>query len=331
MKAKATLSRTFMRSKLREIYADPKALEESFAGEDLPEDLADWLARLALLAGVPFNYLVPDEAMLPPESIRFFYLDPNWIEALVDGALSIGRSLNSDTNSPQMNLQRAAYPRTQRGVTRMKKSLRPRLFGMQAKLGDIGEKVITGFLLRSSLVIDYPDMGVNIYPEGHTPSDPNPERLEILRYERLGPNSDTLICLVEGDAYRVDIHEAPQALHYGVDCIDADCKVDGQDALAVKNLHTFGIKQNSQTLETGTEVQEIVMSDEAAKTDISSAMRSECRVIEMSTLANIIKDVNQAATPPPGTDPPTSIDSAQMGFEMTEGVGMVSFYKSTES
>ncbi len=31
-----------------------------------------WFAELSILKGVPFNYLVPDESMLPIESIRFF-------------------------------------------------------------------------------------------------------------------------------------------------------------------------------------------------------------------------------------------------------------------
>ena len=48
------------------------------------------LAELRLLHGVPFTYLVPDATLLPPESIRFFYLDRNWTDALVDGVLSIG-------------------------------------------------------------------------------------------------------------------------------------------------------------------------------------------------------------------------------------------------
>lgn len=55
-----------------------------------PEHVIDYLAKLALLYGVPFENLVPDARMLPPESMRFFYVDPNWTEAIVDGALSTG-------------------------------------------------------------------------------------------------------------------------------------------------------------------------------------------------------------------------------------------------
>ena len=55
----------------------------------MPAALADWLARLRLLYGVPFNYLVPDSRLLPQESVRFFYIDRNFTDRLVDGALSV--------------------------------------------------------------------------------------------------------------------------------------------------------------------------------------------------------------------------------------------------
>ena len=39
---------------------------------ELPETVRSWFENLILLEGVPFRYLVPDECMLPAESIRFF-------------------------------------------------------------------------------------------------------------------------------------------------------------------------------------------------------------------------------------------------------------------
>src|SRR2546430_17594012 len=47
-------------------------------------------APLRLLVGVPFQYLVPDAAMLPEESIRFFHIDRSWTDRLVDGVLTVG-------------------------------------------------------------------------------------------------------------------------------------------------------------------------------------------------------------------------------------------------
>lgn len=41
---------------------------------ELPKTVRDWLADLEQLKGVPFNYLVPEETILPQESLRFFKL-----------------------------------------------------------------------------------------------------------------------------------------------------------------------------------------------------------------------------------------------------------------
>jgi hypothetical protein len=202
--------------------------------------------------------------------------------------------------------------------------VRAKIFGMTAEPVD-ETTTISGFLLRSSLVIDYPGMGVNVYPFDHTPGDPDPKMLDILRLEQLGPGSDTLICLVAGDAYRVDIHEAPQALHYGIDCFQDKCKIVGNSVDAVKKLYTFGISKEEKE---GVTTNSITMSTSVTPIDISSCFRKNTRVLAMDSLANLILNTNQASTPPPDTTKPTSIDSAIMGFEMTEGVGMVSFIKS---
>ncbi|MFD4394594.1 hypothetical protein [Kitasatospora sp. NPDC058478] len=68
-----------------------------------------WLDRLPLLEMVPFEHLVPDARMLPPESIRFFHVDPGWIRAAVDGALSVGvgHALDADLNTLATGIQDA--------------------------------------------------------------------------------------------------------------------------------------------------------------------------------------------------------------------------------
>ena len=73
-------------------YFSPNATKKvaSDAEKEAWNYITDWLSRLRLLDGVPFPYIVPSEGMLPSESIRFFHLDRNWLDALVDGALSTG-------------------------------------------------------------------------------------------------------------------------------------------------------------------------------------------------------------------------------------------------
>jgi len=46
----------------------------------LPPYMESFLAHIRLLVGVPFEYLIPDDRLLPPESIRFFYVDRSWTD-----------------------------------------------------------------------------------------------------------------------------------------------------------------------------------------------------------------------------------------------------------
>ena len=47
--------------------------------------IKEWILDKLHLHGVPAHYLIPDPSYLPAESIRFFYTDKNWTEALMDG------------------------------------------------------------------------------------------------------------------------------------------------------------------------------------------------------------------------------------------------------
>lgn len=60
-----------------------------------------WLNALRRLELLSLSHLVPDPRALPTESIRFAYLDPAWVRAAVDGALSVGvgHALDADLNA----------------------------------------------------------------------------------------------------------------------------------------------------------------------------------------------------------------------------------------
>ncbi len=76
---------------LRAVLASERARDvvRAATGEQL-HPVREWLDRLAVLDMLPFDQLVPDPRMLPPESARFFYVDEGWVRAAVDGALSVG-------------------------------------------------------------------------------------------------------------------------------------------------------------------------------------------------------------------------------------------------
>lgn len=295
---RSLLRRSDFQNRVANLFRSPEVLTSFLSSPEIPDDLRDWLSRLRILKGVPFNYLVPDERMLPPESIRFFHVDMNWVDAVIDGAFSIGRNLTTDENNPSFNQDAAVMPAMQPQIAKQSAALRANALGLEPPTASL--QSVSGFLLRSTVVSSYRGLGVEAYPDS---TNKNP--LEIIRLEPLGDNSDTLLCLVDGDISRVDIHEAPEHLHYGIDTYSYDSK--NHKVTADKVIRKFEKTGNNVTF-TGKTITR----------DISSSFRSDSpRVLKASVLAKIIAEVN-------GT---SGIDSAEMGFEMTQGVGQVSFNK----
>jgi hypothetical protein len=151
---------------------------------ELPETVTAWFADLTLLHGVPFSYLVPDERLLPPESIRFFWVDWRWVECLLDGAFSVGRAMPVD------------HQRDQKHATSTAKAL------IQTP-----HEIVTGLLLRSDVVTGWPGLLV----DGHDRQ--TNETKPPLRMERMSKN--VLLCMFAGDVTAVDIHQKPETLHFG--------------------------------------------------------------------------------------------------------------------
>jgi hypothetical protein len=289
---------------------------------ELPESVRTWFADLALLKGLPFNYLVPDECMLPTESIRFFQVDQSWVECLLDGAFSIGRVLPQDHD---------------RDGGLRKTDLSEHL---------TCERKLSGFLLRSDVVSGWPgllvdgcifindasrkifnrinntaipdelqaifkqsglslpeplsvkklnehgwqilDQDKNLYYTVTYSDDRMEIRIRLLRMDRLSKN--VLLCLFEGVIEAVDIHLKPETLHFGITEGDDDHRSD--DGSPAKWYKT-------KRGENGDELKDWV--------DVSI---KDNRVIEITDLAAKIT---------------TSGNSAEFALQMIEGVERVRF------
>lgn len=139
--------------------------------------IVEWLQALRQLKGVPLGYLVPHTDMLPPESLRFFAVDPHWLDALCDGALSLRDSGAADTD-----LRSAAL-----------------------ELATAGECRVTGFLLRSVAVWRWPKIDIRAFTDGDSePATP-------LREDRPAP--DVLLALYRGTLREVQLAEPARTLH----------------------------------------------------------------------------------------------------------------------
>lgn len=189
----------------------------------VPRDLRLWLGGLRLLAGVPFGHLVADAALLPPESIRFFYVDRGWTDSLVEGALSVGTVTTADRSALA-----ALYGTVRREVDEAERLVRlPGVDpGAAVPSGDAG--TVSGFLLRSRMVSGWPALHVRGYavdnltqnpPVGDQDVDESDDtqlrKLGLLRMERLAPA--VLLVLFDGVPAVVHIEEPRAGVQFGVD------------------------------------------------------------------------------------------------------------------
>ena len=199
----------------RKIYEEAETLSGLFSfiwsrqsnGEgDIPDEILSSMAEWALLYEVPFPYMAVREEMLPPESIRFFYLDRNYIFALLDGAMSPGRSFSIDYRHDMDIIDEAL------GQAFMEsRNIRPKLQGKAVQKADMSintnEQVITGFLLRSVLVEGFRGLEFKAYGEDEKIP------LRALRLETLGP--EVLLGLYAGEISRLEIAQPPEGMHFG--------------------------------------------------------------------------------------------------------------------
>ena len=210
-----------------------KALEARYASGDIltavqqqlrptvPETIENWLGRLGLLYGVPFEHLVPDGRMLPPESLRFFYLDTNWLEALVDGAFSIGVHSDRDIRYHTV-MQHVIREVTDVAAGKLRRKLRDE----EADENLVAVVERAGFLMRSAVVAGWPGLEVAGYRPA-SPDEPADEKkdfvhedkryrkLALLRLERLAP--DLMLCIFAAVPTLVVMNEPAEDFHFGLE------------------------------------------------------------------------------------------------------------------
>jgi hypothetical protein len=191
---------------MRGAAVSPVEAPDPEAEDGFPAPVIDWLARLRLLYGVPFAYLVPDEALLPKESIRFFYVNRNWTDAAVDGALSMGAATTRD----RARLE-ALHAEVRDAVDRHERKVWAEDAEQQPMQGDGGE-VVTGLLLRSRAVSGWPALQVRACRQG--------SEVQLLRMERLAPA--ILLVLMDGVPDRVEVEEPRAGIQFGVEEPDLD-------------------------------------------------------------------------------------------------------------
>jgi hypothetical protein len=184
---------------------------------DTKQDLEAWLAQLFLLAPLPFSSVVVNASMLPPESLRFFYVDPNWLGALFDGAVSIGVGTPQQNGAVQMAIDELEQ-------------------GALAQAG-YGAGPACGFVLRSGVVAAYPRLVLTGYADAG-----GAQRIAPLRLDTLASNF--IIGIYPQPLARLDIAEPPEGMQFG---FERDDKPDDNNELIVNLRYLTGATPGKET------------------------------------------------------------------------------------
>lgn len=173
----------------------------------MPDRLRNWLIDLRLLRRIPLCYLVPDDALLPAESIRFFHLDPTWVDRVIDGVFAMASTGTVDFafNCTLLAMVREALDND---LIDIAKQQVPGTSWTPAT-------GITGVLIRSELTRRWPDMSVRAY------ANLDPDALitmPVLRAETV--SKDIYIALFAGEPAMVEIAEPNVGIRFGVESAD---------------------------------------------------------------------------------------------------------------
>ena len=265
---------------------------------DVPDAVTNFLARLRLLYGLPFNYLVPDERMLPPESLRFFYVDSAWVDCLLEGAFSIGNATSGDAAVGQA-LAAHANARANAAARGIRRSLLKMPVATDALVTPLANP--TGFLLRSQVVTGWPGMEVRAYDASGT-------LLDHLRLEQVGPG--VLLGIFHGVVQKLVLNEQPEALHFGVD-EDIDDPTPEKFTKSFRYITAQGSNQPGMPVPVGV----------AKPISVPGYTRaSESSVLQVDGIANAMQAELKQTQVYDG-----SFTAAEFALEMIEGVARVTF------
>lgn len=142
-------------------------------------NIVKWLMDCLLLSNIPAHYLIPDPSFLPPESLRFFHIDPIWLDCMIDGALSLANHLDGADDLIRAALK-SAFNRHLSTPVHPGTTLRP-------------QTARCGFFIRSRIIAAYTDMRVHAtWPSN---AQRPAETLDVVWHGRL--DTDLLFCLLD--------------------------------------------------------------------------------------------------------------------------------------
>ncbi|MCJ1248187.1 hypothetical protein MMC30_005404 [Trapelia coarctata] len=156
--------------------------------------ITKWLSEKMLLGDIPPQMLIPEPSFIPPEGLRFFYIDDFWLDCLIDGALSAANHLDREDDYTRQEIKRRFndYLRT-----------------VVPEAGIKPQIPSYGFILRSQLVKVMPDLRITVTYK--IPDPAGQVRHPVCRYTRY--DATTILCLLDRLPQEIDSITLAQPPH----------------------------------------------------------------------------------------------------------------------
>jgi hypothetical protein len=223
---------------LFKLVSDKLAMDEAEGMPPIPESVIDFLGKLSMLEGVPVQNLVPNANYLPLAydneqveigAFKLFYLDPEWVQSLLSGALSLADEQSKLLLRGAMDGTYAArvhYNDTKEKIKRQIAGLYdPDTFEAQLELRMRQKHLVyaqpdavtnaqsnwsyTGFFIRSSIIKQW--RAVQVIANGFDEDKVRGPR-RVVKLVNL--SAETMFCLCEGVIKDVEIVQPPETIHF---------------------------------------------------------------------------------------------------------------------
>lgn len=147
--------------------------------------------KIITFKSIPANYLVPDERLLPVESIRFFKMDRNWIQALITGAFCVGGDWDKNRQEEDTDF---------------------------LGLMNLANLPTMGCLLRSDVVDGWPGLIIDGIPREAEVYSVDHDEIELAAIPalKIRLSKDVLLCLFPEDMSQVRFHQKAEVMHVGL-------------------------------------------------------------------------------------------------------------------
>lgn len=238
-----------------------------------------WVLDRMFLFGIPPQYLIVDQKFLPQESMKFFYIDPNWIDSLIDGALSLANTIDQDDDF----IRRA-----------IKSAINVYLNKDDVQTGFRPQIPSYGLFFRSDIISQYPDIKI----EAPFPKGSDFKGTPILRHTII--SEGLLLCLFDRAPGKAELSELKftQPPHQQTFAVGAEIQ---EDQLAIQYKKAYSVTQSTTDLDYSGFADRTVFRDghEGPKLFFWGE-NDEARMLVMDAWA---KDVLDALTGPKGMPP----------------------------